>query len=104
MKWVEKFPKPAESPPPPEGDCPPMTSDRKEVYMQWHREMRAYNDGVRANRRFIVARAVDALEERHTADPGSLSPVEQISLVLGVSYLQDDLSTNPMSQLFGGFL
>jgi hypothetical protein len=103
MSWTEKFPK-VSIPELPASEGPEIEVNNGEAWKAWQESVRAYNEAVRAQKRHIVAKAVDELHEREVAG-GKLSASDKICLVLGISYLQEDLSggTDIFNSLFGVF-
>jgi hypothetical protein len=100
MTWVEKNPHPGPRPPlPPEGK---PANDAEDI--EWSKMRAAYNDWVRKMRRHMVARSVEKLGEKPSAD---MTPVEEIAFVVGVCMLDGSIATsgdNLFSALFGGLI
>jgi hypothetical protein len=108
-EWEKKFPDPGAMPTPPT-EFP--TGQGIEAMRAWHEAQSAYDKWIRANRRFLIARACDLLEEKQAAslkatkgDHVKMDATEIICLVLGVSYLQGPSIGAPadlFSVLLGG--
>jgi hypothetical protein len=105
-EWEKQFPEPG--PMPPQPTTYPAGRD-VEALESWHEAQTAYNKWIRANRRFLVARACDLLEAKQAAsleatkgDHVKMDATEIICLVLGVRYLQEDATPDLFSILLGG--
>lgn len=95
MSWTEKFPAPGAQSPKPTAPGPAFFPSK---------EMNAYNDWVRANRKHLLAQALDALTAKEAAGT-ALTSAELVAVVLGTMLLEGSLremdASNPLSVLFG---
>lgn len=114
MSWSEKFKHPGEAPPRPESGAVEAALNEspldKDKYKAACAAQRKWNDYVFALRKHRVALAVDALDDKQTADrpPGvvGLWPPEIVAQVLGTAFLEGTLDCkepDPLGALLGAF-
>ena len=98
MKWAEKFPHPGDPPPTP-GDKPPYArtgEPGREAVDAWWKVRHSYEDWLQKSRLHIVAQSIDDLVSRP-----QLTSAENITMILGLTYLEQGGAPSAVSSLFG---
>jgi hypothetical protein len=100
MKFVEKFPDPG--PPPPVPGAEPSMGD-SEKWNAWNKEAHAYNGHLTKLRKHMIARSVDVLSERSKSRDWHLDPAANISLTLGIMFLEGSFEERDPLNIFASF-